>query len=183
MVEWEGAERPAAVFRWSKKRALIGLIAFLALEALGVYGLASSTDDLFLEVLSGFLVLLAAGSILGVVASFRGQTYVALLRQGILQRELTGWTFVPWESIEAMMHYRNSSGTGLRLRTKEPPRAGGVLGVMIRFNRRHSPLTGRWDIGFWLWPFDNPEELVELVKRCVVEPDARALLGETRRRS
>jgi hypothetical protein len=183
MVEWEGAERPAAVFRWSQKKALIGLIAVLAIGALGIDGLASSPDDPFLEVISGFLVLLAAGSILGVVASFRGQTYVALLREGILQRELTGWTFVPWESIEAVMHYHNYSGTGLRLRTTEPPRASGVLGVMIRFNRRHRPLTGGWDIGFWLWPFNHPEELVELVKRCVVEPDVRALLGETRRTS
>jgi len=183
MVEWEGAERPAAVFRWSKKRTLIGLIAVLVVGALGIDGLASSPDDLFLEVISGFLVLLAAGGILGIVASFRGQTYVALLRDGILQRELTGWTFVPWESIEAMLHYHNYSGTGLRLRTKEPPRAGGVLGVMIRFNRRYRALTGAWDIGLWPWPFEHPEELVELVKRCVVEPDARALLGETRRRS
>src|SRR5438552_12260483 len=98
MVEWEGAERPAAVFRSSRGQSVLGPIAILLIGALGVYGLAS-THDAFDLVLSLLLVLLAVVGVLGIIASFRGQTYIALLRDGILIKSIAGWTFVPWESI------------------------------------------------------------------------------------
>lgn len=179
MVQWEGPERPAAVFRSSKKQSVLGPIAILAIGALGVYGLAS-THDLVDLALSLLLVLLAAAGTLGIIASFRGQTYIALLRDGILVRSITGWSFVPWESIEAVGYYQVSWQINLGLRTQESPRTGGLLRLTPAFNRRFRGLIGGWDVGLPLWSIDHSEELVALVKRCVAEPDARALLGRTR---
>lgn len=178
MVQWEGAERPAAVFRWSRKKALVGLVAILAVGALGIDGLASSPDDLFLEVTAGFLVLLATGGILGVIASFRGQTYIALLQEGILQKSLIGWNFVPWESIEAVGYYKVSWQTNLGLRTKEPPRMGGPFRFTAGLNRRFRGLAGGWDAGLPIWPVERGEEMVALVKRCIADPGSRARLGQ-----
>ncbi len=176
MVEWEGAERPAAVFRSSRGQSVLGPIAILLIGALGVYGLAS-THDTFDLVLSLLLVLLAAVGVLGIIASFRGQTYIALLREGILIKSIAGWTFVPWESIEALGYYTVSWQINLGLRTKEPPRAGGLSRLTPAFNRRFRGLIGGWDVGLPLWPIDRSEEMVGLVKRCVADPSARSTLG------
>ena len=179
MVEWEGAERPAAVFRSSRGQSVLGPIAILLIGALGVYGLAS-THDAFDLVLSLLLVLLAAVGVLGIIASFRGQTYIALLRDGILIKSIAGWTFVPWESIEAVGYSHVYWQTNLGLRTKEPPQAGGLLRAVPAFNRRFRGLAGGWDTGLPLWPTERNEELVALVRRCIADPEARSQLGHPR---
>ena len=178
-VEWEGAERPAAVFRPSTKNTLIGAIAILAVGALGIYGL-TEPHDFFLGILSAFLVVLGAGGVLGVIAAFRGKTYIALLREGILQRSIAGWSFVSWESIEAVGYSHVYWQTNLGLRTKEPPQAGGLLRAVPAFNRRFRGLAGGWDTGLPLWPTERNEELVALVRRCIADPEARSQLGHPR---
>ena len=178
-VEWEGAERPAAVFKPSTKNTLIGAIAILAVGALGIYGL-TEPHDVFLGILSAFLVVLGAGGVLGVIAAFRGKTYIALLREGILQRSITGWSFIPWESIEAVGYFHVYWQTNLGLRTKEPPQAGGLLQAVPAFNRRFRGLGGGWDTGLPLWPTERSEELVALVRRCIADPEARSQLGHPR---
>ena len=177
-VEWEGAERPAAIFRWSKRGELLGSVAILAIAALGVDGWLSSTDDLFLGVISVFLIALALGGSIGLISALRGKSYVALLREGILQKEALSWSFVPWGSIEGVGLVKVSWQTGLGLRTKEPPQAGGLMGVMNAANWRLRRLGRGWDIGIPLWTIARSDELVALVKRCVADPDARASLGK-----
>jgi hypothetical protein len=176
LVEWEGAERPAAVFKPSTKNTLIGAIAVLAVGALGIFGL-TEPHDVFFGILSAFLVLLSAGGVLGVIAAFRGKTYIALLPEGILQRSISGWSFVPWEGIEAVGYSHVYWQTNLGLRTKEPPQAGGLLRSVPAFNRRFRGLGGGWDLGIPLWPTERSEELVALVRRCIAEPEARSRLG------
>ena len=176
MVEWEGADRPAAVFRSSKGQSVLGPIAILLVGALGIYGLAS-THDLFDLIVALLLVLLAGLGVLGLIASFRGRTYIALLREGILTRSMSDWSFVPWDSIEAVGYYTVSWQVNLGLRTKEPPRVGGLFRSMPAFNRRFRDLIGGWDVGLPLWSIDRSEEMVALVRRCMVDPTARATLG------
>ena len=176
-VEWEGAERPAAVFRAGRKNTAIGAIAVLAVGALGAYGL-TQPHDLFLGIVCVFLIVLGAGGILGVIAAFRGETYVALLREGILQRSVTGWSFVPWENIEAVGYSHIYWQTNLVFRTKEPPRSGGMWPAVAGYSRRFRGSSGGRVVGLPLWPTERSKELVELVKRCIAEPSVRAQLGK-----
>jgi hypothetical protein len=156
---------------------VLGPIAILLIGALGVYGL-TQTHDPFDLVLSLLLLLLAAAGGLGTIASLRGKAYVALLRDGILIRSIAGWIFVTWESIEAVGYYTVSWQVNLGLRTTEPPRSGGVQFIPA-LNRRFRGLIGGWDVGLPLWPIDRSEEMVELVKRCIADPSARATLGRS----
>jgi hypothetical protein len=177
MVQWEGAEQPATVFRQSKKQRVAGPVTILALGALGISGLASS-QDLYGQVLASLAVLLAAGGTLGIIASLRGKTYIALLRDGILQRSIAGWSFIPWESIEAVGYYTVYWQTNLGLKTKEPPRTGGLFRFTAGLDRRFRGLAGGWNTGLPIWPVEHGEEMVALVKRCIADPGARARLGQ-----
>jgi hypothetical protein len=97
---------------------------------------------------------------IGLISALRGKSYVALLREGILQKEALSWSFDrPWPPDE------------------RAAASGWPHGRNERANWRLRRLGRGWDIGIALWTIARSDELVALVKRCVADPDARASLG------
>src|SRR5947207_2946857 len=121
MVEWEGVECAAAVFRPSTKNTLIGAIAVLAVGALGIYGL-TQPHDVFLGILSAFLVVLGAGGVLGVIAAFRARRTLPSYGRGFFRgRSPAGASFPGKASRRWGIHIstgRPTSGCGRRNRHK-----------------------------------------------------------------
>src|SRR5437667_128560 len=135
LVEWDGAPRPAVLFRWSKRSGTIAIFSVITVGLLGVVGLATSRG-LGDRLLASLLLLISLAGLIGSLGILWGTRFIALLPQGILKRDLPGSTFVAWDTIEAVGRYQLSWQSCLGLRTREPPRVEGRLAlVMNRLGR------------------------------------------------
>ena len=179
LVEWDGAPRPAVLFRWSKRSGTIAIFSVITVGLLGVVGLATSRG-LGDRLLASLLLLISLAGLIGSLGILWGTRFIALLPQGILKRDLPGSAFVAWDTIEAVGRYQLSWQSCLGLRTREPPRVEGRLAlVMNRLGRAIRGMDGGFDVGYALWTMDDGSELERLVKRCVADPSARGSLGQT----
>lgn len=177
MVEFEGLERPALVFRWSRSSTALGVFSILVIGALAGFALTSTEPSGFLT--GTVLLLIDIALLTSVLGTFRRNRYVALFTEGILQRDPFGSVFVPWTTIERVGYFtwrvRN-----LGVRTTSPVRASGWLAsATTAFNRRGRRLFGGFDVAYPIDFIQDQTEFVTLVQRCVADPSARATLGRS----
>src|SRR5438552_8721896 len=97
MVEFEGLERPALVFRWSGSSNALGVFTILGLGVFTAFGLTSAEPG---DIAFGtVLVLIDVVLLFSVLTTFVGNRYVALLSEGILQCEPFRSILVPRNTI------------------------------------------------------------------------------------
>jgi len=176
-VDFEGLARPAVVFRWSGSSIALGVFSVLVLGAVAAFALSSTEPG---GPLAGTLLLLMDLALLSsIVTTIRGNRYVALFTEGILQRDPFGSVFVPWNTIERV-GYSTWRVRNLGVRTTSPARTSGWFATaMSAFQRRGRRLFGGFDVAYPIDFLQEQTAFVTLVQGCVVDPSARATLGRS----
>lgn len=180
MIDWDGVQRPATVFKWSKTTNSLGIVVVALLGALGAITVVQG-DGPFDVVLGMFLLVISLGAAIGLIGAIRGTRYIALFSEGILQREPMGATFVPWDTIERIGRYTVRGMTALGIRTTTPARTeGAVVRAMYMVNRPTRAVSGGFDVGYPILFIEDRAELEALIRRCAADRTARSELGKKR---